>query len=223
MKLIKQTIGSEAGAPLQIRDRIKELRRIRAGDLVPNPKNWRVHTKAQQEALCGLLKEVGYADALLVRELEDGRLIIIDGHLRAQTTPDIEVPVLLLYVTAEEADLILVTLDPLAAMAESNVSPSSGFARWRILEHAKNQAAKNPSRHAIPKNSRGPLLLKLSLLPLRTGFGLSLGAHCRAEDAVDPTRAEPMRNYSQRAFQASARTCHQCRNTNLSAQTVSQN
>ena len=28
---------------MQIRDRIKELRRVRAGDLKPHPKNWRVH------------------------------------------------------------------------------------------------------------------------------------------------------------------------------------
>jgi DNA modification methylase len=105
---------------IQIRDRIRELRRVRAKDLVPNPKNWRRHPKAQADALRGLLAEVGYADALLVRELPDGRLMLIDGHLRAETTPDSEVPVLVLDVTAEEADKILLTLDPLAAMAEAD-------------------------------------------------------------------------------------------------------
>jgi hypothetical protein len=110
-----------APAP-QIRDRIKELLRVRAGDLVPNPKNWRVHPKAQGAALRGLLTEIGYADALLVRMLEDGRYMIIDGHLRAETTPDALVPVLVLDVTGEEADKLLLTLDPLAAMAESNSS-----------------------------------------------------------------------------------------------------
>jgi hypothetical protein len=105
---------------IQIRDRIKELRRVCAKDLLPNPKNWRRHPKAQAVALRGLLTEVGYADALLVRELPDGRLMIIDGHLRAETTPDSLVPVLVLDVTEEEADKILLTLDPLAAMAESD-------------------------------------------------------------------------------------------------------
>ena len=76
-----------SGAPV-IRDRIKELRRVRAKDLVPNPKNWRVHPKAQAEALRGLLSEVGCADALLVREVPDGRFMLIDGHLRAETIPD---------------------------------------------------------------------------------------------------------------------------------------
>src|SRR5580704_15039100 len=92
---------------LQVRDRIRELRRVRARELLPNRKNWRRHPKAQAEALRGLLAEVGYADALLVRELPDGRLVLIDGHLRAETTPDSEVPVLVLDVTAEEADKIL--------------------------------------------------------------------------------------------------------------------
>ena len=105
---------------MQIRDRIKELRRVRARDLLANPKNWRVHPKAQTAALRGLLAEVGYADALIARELTDGRLQLIDGHLRAETTPSAMVPVLILDVSEEEADKILLTLDPLAGMAESD-------------------------------------------------------------------------------------------------------
>jgi hypothetical protein len=102
---------------MQIRDRIKELRRVRATDLRPNPRNWRLHPPAQQDALRGLLAEVGYAGALLARELEDGTLMLIDGHLRAETTPDAVVPVLILDVDETEADKILLTHDPLASMA----------------------------------------------------------------------------------------------------------
>jgi len=102
---------------MQIRDRIKELRRVRATDLRPNPRNWRLHPPGQQEALRGLLAEVGYAGALLARELEDGTLMLIDGHLRAETTPDAIVPVLVLDVNETEADKILLTHDPLASMA----------------------------------------------------------------------------------------------------------
>jgi ParB-like chromosome segregation protein Spo0J len=105
---------------MHIRDRIKELRRVRAADLRPNPRNWRTHPPAQQDALRGLLAEVGYADALLVRELPDGELMLIDGHLRAETTPDALVPVLVLDVDEEEAGKILLTLDPLAAMATTD-------------------------------------------------------------------------------------------------------
>ena len=105
---------------MQIRDRIKELRRLPAADLRPNPRNWRLHPPHQQDALRGLLAEVGYAGALLARELADGTLMLIDGHLRAETTPDAVVPVLVLDVDEAEADKILLTHDPLASMATAS-------------------------------------------------------------------------------------------------------
>jgi hypothetical protein len=105
---------------VHIRDRIRELRRVKAGELRPHPRNWRSHPTAQRDALRGVLAEVGYADALLARELEDGSLQLVDGHLRAETTPEAIVPVLVLDVSAEEAEKILLTHDPLAALAESN-------------------------------------------------------------------------------------------------------
>lgn len=105
---------------MKIRDRIKELRRVRAAELAPNPKNWRTHPKAQQDALKGILAEVGYADALLARETPEGGLVLIDGHLRAETTPDTMVPVLVLDVDESEADKLLATLDPLAALADAD-------------------------------------------------------------------------------------------------------
>ena len=102
---------------MQVRDRIKDFRRVRASQLRPNPKNWRTHPDEQKDAMRGVLAEIGYADALLARELPDGQLELIDGHLRAETTPDALVPVLVLDVTEQEADKILATLDPLAALA----------------------------------------------------------------------------------------------------------
>ena len=99
---------------MNVRDRIKDFRRVPARDLVVNPKNWRKHPAAQAEALRGLLDQIGYADALIARELPDGRLMLIDGHLRAETTPEQPVPVLVLDVNEAEADMILATLDPLA-------------------------------------------------------------------------------------------------------------
>lgn len=101
----------------EIRDRIKELRRVRAGDLLPNPANWRKHPKHQRDVLQAVLTEVGYADALLARETPAG-LMLIDGHLRAETTPDQLVPVLVLDVDAAEAGKLLAVLDPLAGLAE---------------------------------------------------------------------------------------------------------
>ncbi len=102
------------------RDRIKELRRVPARELVANPRNWRKHPAAQAQALRAVLEEVGYADVLLAREMPDGRLMLIDGHLRAETTPDQNVPVVVLDVDEIEADKILATLDPLAGMAQTD-------------------------------------------------------------------------------------------------------
>lgn len=102
-----------------IRDRIKELRRVKAKDLHPSIKNWRKHPDSQRRAMQGVLNEVGYVDALLCRETKAG-LEIIDGHLRAEITPDAEVPVLILDVDESEADKILATFDPIAAMVEAD-------------------------------------------------------------------------------------------------------
>src|ERR1700722_1306622 len=105
---------------MQIRDRIKELRRVPASSLRPNPRNWRTHPANQRDALRGILAEVGYAGALLARELPDGSLELIDGHLRAETTPEALVPVLVLDVDEYEAAKLLATFDPLSALAETN-------------------------------------------------------------------------------------------------------
>ena len=105
---------------MQIRDRIKELRRVKAAELKPHPRNWRTHPKVQRDALRGVLAEVGYADALVARELPDASLQLIDGHLRAETTPEMEVPVLVVDLNDEETAKLLATLDPLGAMAEAD-------------------------------------------------------------------------------------------------------
>ncbi|MCE5268304.1 MAG: hypothetical protein LLG00_10510 [Planctomycetaceae bacterium] len=105
---------------MQIRDRVVEFRRIRASELRPHPQNWRMHPPAQQDALRGVLAEIGYAGALLARQLPDGSLELIDGHLRAETTPDAEVPVLVLDLDDREAAKLLALHDPLADMAEAN-------------------------------------------------------------------------------------------------------
>ena len=50
---------------MRIRDRIVELRRAPARELLAHDSNWRRHPSAQREALEGILREVGWADAVL--------------------------------------------------------------------------------------------------------------------------------------------------------------
>lgn len=105
---------------MEIRDRIKELRRVPAHQLKANDKNWNTHPPAQREALRVVLAGVGFADACLAREDEAGELILIDGHMRVEENPTMNIPVLVLDVNEEEADVLLATLDPVAAMAKAD-------------------------------------------------------------------------------------------------------
>jgi len=105
---------------VNIRNRVKELRYVPASQLQPNPKNWRTHPEGQQNALRGILAEVGIAGAVLARETPEGGLMLIDGHLRAETLGNADVPVLVLDVNEAEADKLLATIDPLGAMAEAD-------------------------------------------------------------------------------------------------------
>jgi len=114
---------------MKIRDRIKELRRVKASELHPNPKNWRTHPQSQMDAIRGVLAEVGFAGAELARELPDGSLQLIDGHARAEIAGDAEVPVLVLDVSESEADKILATFDPIGAMAEANAQALDALLR----------------------------------------------------------------------------------------------
>lgn len=124
---------------MTIRNRIKELRQVPASELLPNPKNWRLHPEHQHNALREILAEIGIADACLARELPDGSLMLIDGHLRAETISTSEVSVLVLDVTEEEADKILLTRDPLAAMAGSDAEKFAELSDAKLPEEGELQ------------------------------------------------------------------------------------
>ena len=103
----------------QICNRIKGHRRVRAGDLLPHELNFRLHPDVQRSAIQALYKDVGFARSLLAYELPDGRLKLIDGHLRRDIDPNMEVEVEILDVNEDEARTLLLSIDPLAALAES--------------------------------------------------------------------------------------------------------
>src|SRR5947207_3847755 len=136
----------------QIRNRIKGHRRVRAGDLVPHELNFRLHPDAQRAALQALYAEVGFARSLLAYELPDGRLKLLDGHLRRDLDPDMEVDVEVLDVTDDEARALLLSIDPLAALAETQtqlherlleLTPTVDadlLAAWRAEAEARLQA-----------------------------------------------------------------------------------
>jgi hypothetical protein len=100
-----------------IRNRIKAHVTVRAGDLVPHELNPRRHPDAQRAALRGMYREIGFARSLLAYELPDGRLKLVDGHLRQEMDPEMMVTVEVLDLTDAEAKLMLAATDPLSAMA----------------------------------------------------------------------------------------------------------
>jgi hypothetical protein len=103
---------------MSVRNRIKAHVRVRAGDLVPHELNPRVHPEAQRQALAALYEEIGFARSLLAYELPDGRLKLIDGHLRRDLDPDMAVDVEVLDVSDAEARALLLSIDPLAQLAD---------------------------------------------------------------------------------------------------------
>src|ERR1700722_8570702 len=105
-----------------LRNRIKRHVRLRAGDLVPHELNPRLHPDVQREALTALYQEIGFARSLLAYELPDGRLKLIDGHLRRDLTPDEEVEGEVLDVDDAEARALLLSIDPLAQLAETDAA-----------------------------------------------------------------------------------------------------
>ncbi len=104
-----------------IRNRVKELRNIAAGELLENPKNWRNHNSEQRTGLLAVLNNIGFASAAVGIERKRGKhtdVILIDGHLRKDLVdPKLEIPVLIVDLTQREADLVLATMDPLASLA----------------------------------------------------------------------------------------------------------
>jgi len=123
--MARRRAPDEAAAPAPqpaVLDRVRELRRVRAADLLAHPANWRRHPPAQRAALERVLASVGFAGAALAREDEAGRLVLIDGHLRADMDPEFLVPTLVLDVSEQEAELLLATYDPIGDLAETNAA-----------------------------------------------------------------------------------------------------
>lgn len=97
---------------------------VDAADLVDHPENWRVHGDEQRHALKAVLNKVGIADAVVAFERKTGRgkrvrreLVLIDGHLRKEELEG-EVPVLVLDVNEEEAQILLASHDAIGKMAD---------------------------------------------------------------------------------------------------------
>ena len=85
-----------------------------------NPRNWRIHPLNQQNALKGVLEEVGWVQEVIINK-RTGHLV--DGHLRCQLAAREgarSIPVKYVDLSEEEEALVLATLDPIASMAATD-------------------------------------------------------------------------------------------------------
>jgi hypothetical protein len=89
--------------------------------LLANPLNWRVHPKAQQVSLTGVLDDIGFISPVIVNRTTGH---MVDGHLRVSlalrnNVPSI--PVIYVELSEQEEKEALVTLDPIANMAAADM------------------------------------------------------------------------------------------------------
>jgi hypothetical protein len=93
--------------------------------LLANPANYRIHPKAQQDALAGVLGEIGWVQSVIVNRTT-GHLV--DGHLRvslALRDGASTIPVVYVELSPDEEALVLATIDPLSAMAITDTAKLS--------------------------------------------------------------------------------------------------
>jgi hypothetical protein len=103
--------------PVQWQNRIIGYGEEVPDQLLAHPSNWRIHPKMQQDALSGVLKEVGIVQPVLVNKRTG---FVIDGHMRvsiAISSGQKTIPVTYVDLSEDEEAEILSTFDPIATYA----------------------------------------------------------------------------------------------------------
>lgn len=103
------------------RNRIVDYGEENPAVLVKHPKNWRAHPDNQKRALETVFTRVGIVDPVMIQQ---GTGTIVDGHLRvgmAAAQGMETIPVQYVDLTDEEVDYTLATLDPIGALATTDL------------------------------------------------------------------------------------------------------
>ena len=100
-----------------------------------NPLNWRRHPDAQQAALAKVLSRIGWVTGV-IENVTTGNLI--DGHARIdeamKVNPQTPVPFTQVELTEGEERQILLLLDPLSSMAETDDDRLNRLMELTLLE-----------------------------------------------------------------------------------------
>jgi len=125
-----------------------------------NPRNWRVHPLNQQNALKGVLEEVGWVQEVIINQ-RTGHLV--DGHLRCQLAAREgakTIPVKYVDLSEDEEALVLSTLDPIAAMATTDKQKLDEL--FASIETENTQQLLDCSQHSFRYFTNGFLSLALT-------------------------------------------------------------
>tara|TARA_Y100000034_G_C6714321_1_gene315666 strand:+ start:126 stop:638 length:513 start_codon:yes stop_codon:yes gene_type:complete len=102
----------------EFRDRIIEVREgVKASSLLPHPANDKIHGNDQQAALRAAMRRRGVTAVVYAVE-RDGKLLLVDGHLRREMIQAGSVRVAVLDLTDEEVLEELIAHDQIASLAE---------------------------------------------------------------------------------------------------------
>jgi len=99
--------------------RVSEHIKVKASSLIPNPRNWRIHSPEQEGVMREIIDRLGgmAGSVHAYYSKRYGGLTLIDGHMRRELAGNGEIDVEVLDVNDEEADLLLATFDPVSDMA----------------------------------------------------------------------------------------------------------
>ena len=117
---VRADVRNDEADLAKIKNRIVGSGEEQLDQIMFNPRNWRIHPLSQQDALKGVLEEVGWVQQVIVNK-RTGNLI--DGHLRCQLAAregQATIPVVYVDVSEDEEALVLATLDPIGAMAATD-------------------------------------------------------------------------------------------------------
>jgi hypothetical protein len=124
-------------------NRIIATGEVAAGQFLANPANWRTHGLTQEGQLASVLHDIGFVAMVMVNRRsapEWGRdrnvETLVDGHLRVKAAlargEEQMVPVSYVDLTPDEERRVLLTLDPIGALAGRDET---------LLEDLKQQVA----------------------------------------------------------------------------------
>ena len=119
------------------RNRIVEQRSMPLADLSAHSNNFRRHPARQSAALSQVLDEVGLVQGCVLNLRSEAQgwpagdvPTLVDGHLRvelARKRKEVVLPVTIVDLSPDEERLVLATLDPLGALAETDADVLAGL------------------------------------------------------------------------------------------------